>query len=494
MPSILINGKYCKIVGETDQVFIKGLDKMFSFFVEGAQYSKIYKGFYDATGNWVRWDGRKHLMNSQLVFPIGLLPRAEQFYKDWEKDYKVVDLRKKRIPNQPIDISQKLKELNLDPRDYQLEVLEAVKNVDRGIIRAATGSGKTLMIAMIAAWFNKKTAVYVIGKDLLYQFYNLFVSIFGKDKVGIVGDGHCEIKDFNIVSVWTAGVALGLKKNAILLDNDDSEEIAITKYEEVRNLIKNVKIQMLDECHAVVCDTIQKIYKQSQAEATFGFSGTPWREDGQDLMIEGMLGKYLVNIPASILIEKGVLAKPKIRFVNVPPNPEVVGKNYKSIYSQYVVENDMRNNLILEYAKKLTDKNYQTLVLFNNIKHGELLYELISPHISCALLSGKDDAETRDEVKQKLLNKEINLVIASRIFDIGIDVPSLSALILGSAGKSSIRTLQRVGRIIRKYPGKQFVYVIDFADNCQYLRNHSKIRYKTYCSESGFEVSWPQKK
>jgi len=64
---------------------------------------------------------------------------------------------------------------------------------------------------------------------------------------------------------------------------------------------------------------------------------------------------------------------------------------------------------------------------------------------------------------------------------------------MASAGKSSVKILQRTGRCLRTYPGKTNAAIVDFADNAIYLKQHARARYDVYCSEEGFHVSWPQK-
>ena len=80
------------------------------------------------------------------------------------------------------------------------------------------------------------------------------------------------------------------------------------------------------------------------------------------------------------------------------------------------------------------------------------------------------------------------VLIASKIFDQGIDIPELDALILAGSGKSSARALQRIGRVIRSYPGKRWANVIEFWDNAKYLESHSTARLKIYKSEPGFQI------
>ena len=44
------------------------------------------------------------------------------------------------------------------------------------------------------------------------------------------------------------------------------------------------------------------------------------------------------------------------------------------------------------------------------------------------MLYGNDSLDKRNEVKDKLIKKEINLILASTIFDLGLDLPELNAL------------------------------------------------------------------
>jgi len=67
-------------------------------------------------------------------------------------------------------------------------------------------------------------------------------------------------------------------------------------------------------------------------------------------------------------------------------------------------------------------------------------------------------------------------------------LPELNALVLCGGGKSSIRALQRIGRVIRAFPGKNFAAVVDFFDQARFLKKHSMIRYDIYSSEPGFKV------
>lgn len=353
----------------------------------------------------------------------------------------------------------------------------------------------TLCTALITAKLNKPTIIYVIGLDLLKQFYDLFSLLFD-EKIGFIGNGVCDIQRINIASIWTISSALKIK--GPLLQDDDTEDKEIkpneTQSSKIINMLQDTRLHIFDESHVVTTETIKQIFNKINPENIYGFSGTPFRDDGSDLLINSILGDQIVNVPASELIADGYLAQPIIKFVKIPKLFIDGGTtNYQNVYKEYITNNIIRNNKIIENTIELLTKNYQVLVLFKHLQHGNNLRELLdNKNIKYEYLSGSDSLDKRLEVKNNLLSHKSNLVLASSIFDIGVDISSLSALVLAGGGKSSIRTLQRVGRVIRKYKNKKFAAIVDFYDDVRFLKNHSKKRYEIYNSESGFKLIIPK--
>ena len=479
MTKLYITEDRCQIKDEPDVDLLWALDQELSYKIQGAEYTKSFKMNV--------WDGRKKLLTNRLTFPNGLRQRVEEFYGKYNKTIEVVDMRRATPAADSIDIISSLKSHGITPYPYQLETINKVSGFDCGIIRMATGSGKTLISALITADIGKSTIIYVIGKDLLHQLHKMFSDIF-PNKIGKIGDGICEIEDINIASVWTMGQALDVKKG----DRDSEKIVASNKYGSIRQLLKSAKVHIYDECHVASCDTIQAIGKYIRPEHVYGMSASPWRDDNSDLLIEASLGKKIVDISASYLIERNYLVKPIVKFKKVPRYHEKLPKNYNTIYKSYIVENDVRNNMVLENTENLVSLGYKTLVLYQTIAHGKILYDLISEKIPCILLSGKDSSKIRDEAKEKIESGEIKCIIASKIFDIGVDLPCLSGLVVAGSGKSSVRALQRIGRVIRKYPNKKQAAVVDFVDSATYLSKHSKARRDIYSIEEKFDVSWPK--
>lgn len=493
MAKLYIYDTECQIKGEFDAEFLRELDQELSFFVQGAEHTRAFRGYVDRSGKFVKWDGRKHLLSRKLSFQPGLVSRVLAFFKFHHKDIVEIDSRSEKSQAKSIDIIPVLRRLGKDPYPYQTEAATATEANDRGIIRLATGGGKSLIAALITAKFGKKTIIYVIGKDLLYQIHDLFTSVFGTE-IGLVGDGHCAISDINVATVWTVGQAIGMQRTKIQDEKADEKVVDPQRYKDIRQMMSDAKVHIFDECHVSACGTIQEITDNIKPEHIYGMSASPWRDDGADILIEAALGKPIVDFSASYLIKRGYLVKPIIKFLPVPPYGAPLARNYNTIYKHYIVENEVRNALVSSAAVRLVEQGYQTLVLYNSIQHGELLHEEIAQKIPCVLLSGKDDSKTRKRAKEGLENKTLNCIIASKIFDIGIDLPSLSGLVVAGSGKSSVRALQRIGRVIRKYPGKKIAAVVDFYDQADFVEKHSRARKKIYQTEEEFEVIWPKKK
>jgi superfamily II DNA or RNA helicase len=476
---IIHDNKACQFVTDDADLF-RVLRSTLSYKMSGVEYTAAYKN---------GWNGMTFLINKKGYFFYGLLFKVEEFLKERHEQFIIEDLRPKVELNTPIDLSKKLKKMNMVPRDYQDRIVDAACNSRNGIIRACTGSGKTLCTALIAARLNKPTIIYVIGLDLLKQFHDLFSELFS-EPIGYIGDGVCKIERINIASIWTIGSALNIDKKNICTDDefDCEEKIDVSQREKILALLEQTKIHIFDECHVVTCDTIQSIHKKINPEYIYGFSGTPYRDDNTDLLIHGILGNQIVDVSASELIDKKILAQPIIKFIPVPHMSMPLAQ-YQTVYKSYITENAVRNMIIIQQTKELLDKKYTPLILFKHIKHGQTLYEMMSDAgIKCEMLYGNDSLKRRTEVKEMLEKKEISVILASTIFDLGINLPVLSALVLAGGGKSSIRALQRIGRIIRRYPGKTYAVVVDFYDQVKFLKKHSNIRYDIYSSEKGFKV------
>ena len=214
-------------------------------------------------------------------------------------------------------------------------------------------------------------------------------------------------------------------------------------------------------------------------------SATPWRDKGDDILIDGCFGKCIADISASFLIKKGYLVKPTIHFSKVSNMRGLGRSSYPNVYRQAIVENELRNNMIVTMAIRFRDEGRKVLILVKQIAHGKILEKLIPDSI---FLHGSTGKKKRQKHLDLMREAAPRVTIASVIFDEGIDCRPLDTLILAGGGKSPTRALQRIGRILRPYDHKRNAIAVDFLDNCKYMQSHSKRREAIYKTEKEFNI------
>lgn len=293
---------------------------------------------------------------------------------------------------------------------------------------------------------------------------------------------------------------------------EDVEYVYDISVEDNHNFIANGVV--VSNCHHIPANTVSEVSRFCKdAFYRIGVSATPWRDAGDDLLIEATLAKRKPenNINASKLIELGYLVPCTIYFV--PIKQTFKGKNYHKLYDEAIVNNKERNESIIKIALKMKEtKDRTTLILIQRIEHGEKLQEMLFEKIpqtasmvtveddkgkkttvrvkNIEFLSGQDDAIRRKAVLQAVKDRKVEILIGSTIADEGLDLPVLDCLILAGGGKSSTRAFQRIGRVLRLAKGKERAIVFDFEDATPILNRHSKVRKKLYETEPKWDIKY----
>lgn len=481
MIDIIVTNVKCKINNLTDAHIIKEFDQKMSYMVEGANFANRYG-----------WDGRQRLFTKNHYFPVGLLGLAKSILTKYKLEYNIIDKRTKPEYGESLILDSNS---GFEVRDHQTKAVALAIKHGSGVIKMSTGSGKTMTLCSIVGHYNVKTVIYVISIDLLYQMESTLKRMYPDLKVGLVGDGNCDIQNITICTLWSAASAFDIKvPKAELDDNAFSKKdmLDIKKKSSIRAMVNQSELLIIDECQFAACAAAQLVHKESfNARHRFLFSATPWRDDKADLLIDSIAGDKIYDVSATELINKQLLVPPKIHFVEIPVMKNV-GATYAEVYSNYVVENPKRNEIVLKATQQMVDKGKKVLVLVSRINHAKILAELFKDKFRLDILDGSDNSTERERVINAMKNNELDVIIATRIFDQGVDIPNLDGLILACSGKSSTRALQRIGRVIRKHHQKKEAIVVDFMDNCKYLREHTKSRIKIYKTEPAFKIIFPK--
>lgn len=282
-----------------------------------------------------------------------------------------------------------------------------------------------------------------------------------------------------------AGIDAGIVQGG----NVDEDHKVVMATIQSNHKLKREDYEMLivDEVHKANGNQYQEVLRRYDCRYRFGFSATPFiltKKSSSHLRnarVKAWLGDLIYEVKSKELVGDK-LAKPYITIIPINKTYDKKRDQERDIFEwdwQYaetagIVKNDVRNEIIANIAGTVEG---QTLILVKLIEHGEILQEKIEGSI---FLSGGDKSKERDDVVEKFEKGEDFTLIASTIFDEGIDIKNVHNVIIAAGGASYIKILQRIGRGMRKTATKHKVDIFDFYDKTnKILLRHSKERIET---------------
>ena len=389
------------------------------------------------------------------TFPTGLLPMVCRHLRELDIAYEVREhFEEVEITDHPLDWL----------RPEQKEAVDRSLLRKRGILWIPTGGGKTEIAIGLSLKVKTKWLFIVHKKDLLHQTAERYEKRTGL-KAGRIGDGIFDVRVFTVATFQT--LARGLKKG-----NKDVVE-----------LLNGMGAVVHDECHtAPASSSMSVMLACKNAAYRYGLSGTPLaRGDKRSIFAIGMIGPVIFRIHPDVLIKAGLLAKPIIQMFKL--TQESTKPTWQGVYGEAVVRSAKRNKVLTDCAV-ICEK--PALLFVKEIKHGHILEErLRKAGVSCEFLWGDKQTAKRNAAVKRLVKGDTDVLIVSVIFQEGTDIPSLRSLIIGSAGKSVIAAVQRVGRGMRIHEDKKDFFVYDIYDEGhRTLKKWAKARKAAYKAES----------
>ena len=432
-------------------------------------------------------ENKRYSLLNEGRFHTGLLTYIRSILDYHKVEYSIEGLVNQYVQVDSID-SKILDGVEL--RDYQISAANKMLCYRRGVVRLPTGAGKTeVQLAVIKRLINDNVIsidnpAIVIVNSVLHMTDTWESRCKSRGiQCGCIGAGRRELDNPVLIcvvdSLWS-----GIKK-------DDPDIIS---------LLSRTKLISFDECHHLSSNTWTSIGEMCPAEYRYGLSGTPFEKlestSYSDLILVGITGELICEVPISYLRKRGYVAEPIITLI--PVNGWVHFHDWRRIYHKGVVDNENRNFVISEIANHLSSLGYKVLVSVQMISHGESLLKLIpnsmfayggsqvARHENSEIIRATEDQN--ELLKRFVSTASGSVLIASSIFDESVDIPAINAAIIAGAYRSYRKTLQRIGRALHSREGNNRVFVFDFVDNQHYyLRAQSKKRIQIYENE-GFQI------
>jgi superfamily II DNA or RNA helicase len=460
------------------------------------------------------WDGKRRLYTQTRgawSYPTGLTNRVLDLLEAKGLACKV----ERQIPSPFPYLSYR--ELSAAPRPHQDAAASIGISHRRGIIQMATGGGKTNVAADIFRRSGVPGLMLVHTRDLLYQAIERFASLLYEgdiSRIGQIGDGQVRLRPITVATMQSVCAALNESYEAID-DEGGVDDLGFAGRQEgpflewwgleagqdpntyrgptggpwrctspaeaVHMAVRHAGAILVDECQHAACSTVLAILKHVEdASYLLGLSATPWRDDGQDLVMEGALADPIYSITASELIDLGLLMKPDIEFIKVP-TIDAKEKNFQAAFLREISDNPYQ----IEHVVNLAPTG-RALVLVKYIEQGRRLASLIP---GATFLSGKDPTHKRRQILRDVLSGHCRALVATSLADEGLDLPPLDLLLDCAEGKSTTRAHQRLGRIIRLFEGKDTPRYFGFYHGHHLLKRHCNARINALRQEPRFGVT-----
>lgn len=340
--------------------------------------------------------------------------------------------------------------MNITLFDYQKKSIDILredfkKGIKRNVLVIPCGGGKTVIAGNIiqsATLKNNWVLFLVHRKELIDQAHAHLFKI-GIDASVIMG------KDsrFNPLNPVQLASFQTLNRNKKIIDY----------------LKPKIKLVFVDECHHSVSLTYLDILLNFIKTAKFiGLTATPYRMDNTGLGKHNLWEKLTEVTNVEELINKGRLVRP----VYYEPDEKIdlsfltAIDNENNEISPNSADILYRGNIIENWKKISPDA--KTLIYANNTKESNYIIESFRKEgYKAQHIDFKTPKKEREKYLRDFNNGNLKIISNLNLFDEGVNIPDLEAVIILKDTGSKSQYIQICGRVSRTAKNKRFAHIHD---------------------------------
>lgn len=351
---------------------------------------------------------------------------------------------------------------DVSPRVWQTKAISLWEKNMRGIVKVATGGGKTVFAlgcinSFILKVKNPKVIIVVPTISLQDQWI-----------ISLTEDFNLQEKDIES------------KK----FDHSSDTIFHVLVINTARNLtIKTSKecLLVVDECHRAASEANSHIFK-NKFSGTLGLSATPERQFDnkfEEVLVPHLGGVFFEYGIKEALAEK-VLSPFSITNVKIPLTEDEYKKYQKETkkiaQSMSQDQNDeLVKMLLMQRARTLSkavfrvpfavkialEHHEKKIIIFHeSIRSAEAINKSLNKSgLRSVCYHSKIGENLRRDNLRLFKHGLVSVVVCCRALDEGINVPDATIGIVASSTTSSRQRIQRLGRILRPSPGKELAMV-----------------------------------
>lgn len=376
-------------------------------------------------------------------------------------------------------------------REYQQQAsdisVHTLKTSDKPfIVQAATGAGKSLIIADICHKLDEPVLILQPSKEILEQNYAKLVS-YGVDDVSIYSAsvGQKEIAKYTYATIGS------IRKKP--------EEFAHFKY------------VILDECHMLNPKNgegmLTKFLKDIECTKVCGLTATPYRNvqkffyEGNDMyytahlkMVNRIHPFFFKSVKYKIetqdLIDMGYLvpilyrADKEVNMLDLKINSTGADFDMESVEKFW---SDDRIKKMARIIQRIDEKCQRNLIFCSSLRQAHTAQRMLHEMgIKAEIVDGKTPTKERTRLVEEFKAGVFKHMINVGVFTTGFDVPELDCIVIARPTMSLALYYQMVGRGVRLDPARpdKKLRVYDLTGVVEKLGRVETIRVVT--EEGGF--------
>lgn len=353
----------------------------------------------------------------------------------------------------------------ISPRLYQSECITTIcseweRGINRQLVCLPTGTGKTIIFALLAKKLNLKTLIIAHRQELIEQAFEKIKKVWFDSDVGIVKAQRNEING----QVVIASVQTICRKKRL-------KQIAS----------QNFQLMIIDEAHHAVAQTYKDIVEKlgflesNTSKLLIGVTATPNRTDNAGLIeifescvyqksINEMIhSKYLCDIQGKQIITSIGLNSIKM---GITKNIITEEKDFDINKLAKKINTEKRNKQVVDSFVRHVSNRKKSLVFCVNVLHCKDLAQMFSQHgFSCSEIHGNMKPTQRKKILDDFHANKYQVLTNCMILTEGFDCPDIDCIVMARPTCSPSLYLQMLGRGTRIHENKKDCFVLDFTDN-----------------------------
>lgn len=410
----------------------------------------------------------------RLYLPRGSLRDVEKFFARRNVPYTIEDATLDHGVDAKIIPSATEQKVEL--RDYQRECSDLIVGDLQNprpttlVIRAPTGSGKTLLTIDAIIRLQRRTIIVVWTAVLLNQWRQRLARRLGWpiSRIGQIGDGKMEVADITVAMQQT-----------LARSPERLEEIA-----------DRFDVFVGDEIQRWGAESFRTIAGYFPARWRIGISADERRKDRREFLIHENFGPPAIEIDTTELVADGSISplevivvptehrEPILEQAAPEERPEIMKRAWSTILDN-IAKDEERTKLIVSILIEQTRRRRYTLAFADRVELCQQIARLAAMGgTPCGTFLGgaKNKADFQDTLR-RLDNGELISAAGTSCVYAGLDVPRLEVGIVATPTHSNKQQLnQQAGRLRRPFFGKTTATLFYIWDRHLFPRAPEQIR------------------